>query len=310
MVKVVDSLLLGKTPPMRQFLINLICLTVPFLLQGQHDVEPLADSISNRVFFSFGTNLDFVGEDQTPGLYYDLSTFIPKLPFSDESRWGLETRLAQGKYMNADSLGRGRAYFRPTGSANTDTVSVFRQDFRIIKEEDVSYLYLSLTPTLRLGSNSFFYLVGHFEFVRKATQFNQRFRVDDQQTLLFSEENSDQIPRTTSVDIQDRSTASKRVDFNFNYGVGCKIFLDLDGVMLNIKPILGIGGMGENTGAFYHTHFEVMEKKFGFKVGGELRGIISGSAPIKEIRSNTEPNIALYVSKTFNLAKIRSLLKL
>jgi hypothetical protein len=74
--------------------------------------------------------------------------------------------------------------------------------------------------------------------------------------------------------------------------------------------MLGFGSNGNSEGLFYLTHFEVIERKFGFKIGGELRGIVRPKIVERGRERDYEPYVALYFAKTFRFSKLMEILKL
>ncbi len=273
------------------------------------ETDTTKTKVINEVLFSVGTNLNFINTNQTSGLYYDINAFIPALD-QKKGRFGIDARLNQGKLVpNIDTSGNRTKYFTTQSFENQDTIDVLKQVYSTTNAVNSSHITLSLSPTYRFGKQTFIYLAGHIEYRKIDRETELEFLIDEEVSLRLTEEDLDRSGFNISpINILNRNIKSKTVSHNFNGGLGAKLFLELGSATLNIKSIIGYGDKGENEGMFYLTHFEVIETKLGFKVGGELRGITN----FKDSNRSTdfEPEIGLYIAKSFKLSKIKDILSL
>lgn len=277
------------------------------------DSEDNSHKVKNEVLFSVGGNLNFTEKVRITGLYYDVNVFCDPLFNSKSgkaSRWGVDARLSQGKFVFQPDTSELRERYYSTEDQTLDSITVLTQKFSYIRNETPTYLAVSLTPTFRLSSQLDFplYIAGHFEYVQRKNRLDLENIVSSESEGKFSTKS---LPgQIVPVKVTPgKNTVVSRSD-NFNYAIGLKFFKEFEDAVVNIKPLIGYGSNGESNGLFYFTHFEVIERKMGFKIGGELRGIFTFKTISPSRKQDFEPYIALYFAKTFRFSKIKEVLNL
>lgn len=265
-------------------------------------------SIINEVLYSFGGNLNFIEKPQITGLYYDVNFFLN--PIVNGSKFGLEARINQGKFITErDSSGNQLTnYFSLADPEQNDTVNVIIQNFSRVSNNLPSHISLSLTPTYSLGKDSPLFLAAHFEYIRRGNNYDYDTKVTSEIDTVFASKDISAI-RLSPYKIEERGIRANIKSHDFNYATGIKFFREFQGVIVNIKTMLGYGNRDRSKGVFYLSNFEVIEKNLGFKMGGELRGIFSlKKTPL--YATDFEPYVAFYLAKTFKFSKLKEVLNL
>lgn len=261
----------------------------------QKELDSLKVKDSKEILFSVGGNVNFLDEARLNGLYYDIDVFLPELWKKTNAlkRFGIEARFAQGRLdIGKDTLATN---IMRTFRVN-DTVGV-RQSYQVISTEESNYLNLSLNPTYALGKDDNLFLVAFFEYFRRTNNREFATAVQDQDTVSVGSESLSMTPRTNST-----STSEEVFDL-FNYGIGFKLYHKIGkNLILNIRPVIGVGTFAGNRDFFYHTRFEVIEANKGFKFGGEIRGLVGtpdDERPSQGMTDLYNPFVNIYIAKTF-----------
>ncbi|MBI0399988.1 hypothetical protein [Cyclobacterium marinum] len=285
-------------------------------------------TLIDDVLLSIGFNLNLIETtSQTSGLYYDINSFIPALHENTKlgRAFGLDLRFNQGTFIPKSYAPMERTSYIRTNEVNDNSlISLLRQDYIDNAAQVESYLILSISPTWELKKGFPIYLVGHVEFLRKTTDFITTTEITSEENFQIEPDRIGEFTlRNRRIMAGERTNTSN--DHIFNRGIGLKLYKDINGVTVNLKVIFGEGtnpdssiiatvnsGRKEN-GAFYLTHFEVIERDFGFKLGGEIRGLIRPKnynelQPIQ--KRDFEPYSNIYIAKIFKFSKIIELLKL
>ncbi|MEQ9425650.1 MAG: hypothetical protein RJQ09_14590 [Cyclobacteriaceae bacterium] len=251
------------------------------------DVASVNNS-SSIVEFSVGGNLNLIEEGFINGLYYDINAFIP----DQWNRFGIEGRLAQGRLVVQNDTSNLVTTFSEISS---DTTQLLRQDFRFLDSEKQSYLNISMNPTYKFTEGLFGVLF--IDYFQQRIESTGEFIVESSDTIPFS-----QNVRISRINLDRRK--SDQTNHFFNYALGLKIFIEAsDNVTLNIKPTLGASNLASSgdPSIFYYTNFEVEEREFGFKIGGEIRGYIGKNNPTRF----NEPLVNIYAAKIFGFSKLK-----
>ena len=264
----------------------------------QKELDSLKEDDSDDLQFSVGGNVNFLEETRLNGLYYDISLFLPKIFKEDTSfwkKWGLEGRLAQGRLDISNDTTSGNLVRRYRVN---DTTGV-HQTYRIATKEQANYLNLSLNPTYPLGAEKNVFLVLFFEYFRRTNISETSTIIQNEDTIAVSStEMLSSTPR-----FNETNRIEQRFDL-FNFAIGLKLYQKIGkNLILNIRPVIGVGTVQNNREFFYHTRFEVAQVKKGFKFGGEIRGLTGD--PKQEERATRSlqdfysPFVNIYVAKTF-----------
>jgi hypothetical protein len=278
--------------------------------------EHKPESLINDVLLSIGFNLN-----------YDVNTFIPSLGGDSKvgKNLGLDLRFNQGAFIPKSYAEMERtSYYRINEVTDEDLISILKQDYIDNSQKAESYLAMSIAPTWKIKDEFPIYLVAHLEFVRKTTDFITNTTISNEENIQIEPDRLEDFPIRNS-----RIVAGERVsttnDHIFNGGVGFKFYKDINEVTVNLKMI---GGRGTNpdlsiistdeanrdkNGFYYLTHFEVAERKFGIKLGGEIRGLFrpnnyNNLHPIE--KRGYEPYSNIYIAKVFKFSKISELISL
>lgn len=268
-------------------------------------VDSLDIKETRELQFAVGGNVNFLDDAKLNGLYYDISVFLPK-PWTKSgalSRWGIEARFAQGRLdIDSDTLS---TTLSRTFRLN-DSLGVAQMHNRATKQES-NYLNISLNPTYSLGSDENLYLVFFFEYFRKSNTREFSTFILDSDTVSVAL--TDPLSFTP---LEDQTNEIEETFHLFNWGIGLKLFHKIgNNVIINIRPVMGIGNVQGNTNIFYHTRFEAIESKKGFKFGGEIRGYIGSPKQDRAsaaLRAIYNPFVNVYIAKIFGLNTLGKLL--
>ncbi len=288
--------------------------------------EHTSKTLINDVLFSIGFNLNLIATTQTSGLYYDVNTFIPSLDSSKVGRnLGLDLRFNQGTFI-PKSYGQteSTSYSRVNNVNDDGLITILRQDYVNNVSKVESYLALSISPTWKIKDGFPLFFVAHLEFLRKTTDFITNNEITSEVNLQVAPDRvGDYTLRNRRITGGEHVSTTN--DHLFNGGVGLKFYKNINGVTVNLKMIAGIGTnpdisitSSENAdrnknGSYYLTHFEVAERKYGIKLGGEIRGLrrpknYNELHPLE--KRGYEPYSNIYIAKIFKFSKISDLITL
>ena len=264
--------------------------SLPGSLEGSLKVKD-----SREILFSVGGNVNFLDEVRLNGIYYDIDVFLPELWKKSKGlkRFGIEARFAQGRLdVGKDTIANNATWIYRVN----DTLGV-RQSYQVVSSEESDYLNLSLNPTYALGQDKNLYLVAFFEYFRRTNKRSFATGILSQDSISIGSETIPTSPRTNS------TSNSEEIFHLFNYGLGFKLYHKVGkSVILNIRPVIGLGAFSGNRDFFYHTRFEVIEVDKGFKFGGEIRGFVgtpNGERPSQGMLDLYDPFVNIYIAKTF-----------
>ncbi len=290
------------------------------ILSKLEKLEKKIDSEAPKtIVASIGGNLDFLEKVKVNGVYFDIDFFIPELIGKSKQgffkRIGLSGRLNQGRVISVDTLGTFNArYFSETGS---DTLTQITSKIRNSSNNAASYFSCQFLPTIRLAgdqdSDSKLYFAYYTDLYRYQSKFSRNQEVISSDSISILKP-SDFNPLTDTVSYKPVIYNISNTAYNWNNGIGFHYRYDTKYVSLYVTAIAGIGnvvsGNFQKNGFFYYSRVEAFENQLGFKVGVEIRSVVSiGKDPSIFYNSPIpSPNISFYFAKTLNFSNIKSLI--
>ena len=268
---------------------------------------------TDPVTFSIGASFDFINRLSVTDLYYDVSFFKESLWGEEDNvkpfwkKIGIDAGVYQNRFFSTESRDISINQEFPISDPMNDSIRVVKSILVRTRTESQDNLGLYFSPTYQLKPNLYF--TAHLEgiFQKLTTTFNDTISEADTMKIPIAE-----FEEPTPTDLL-RPGKSEFVSQSVSTYVGGGFLLNLDllktekhHVSFRFKPIIGyfIGrreGGSASKDMFYLIDFALSEKKTGFKLGGQVRGLFPMA------RQRNLPQFSLFLSKQFSLNKLYDL---
>lgn len=290
----------------------LVCaLTLPLPPDAPEDTTLRAFRVG------IGGSFDFINGISGTNLYSDLTVFLPSLwtrtaPFRrDSSRtWqiGIDAGVYNGRTLpRQDSTvsepveAAGRTRYLPRTSV-TDSARRVRQIVNRTRTESVDRLGAYLAPTVRLTRGLHFLVQS--ELVKRDFLTETRERVVSQDTVTVAPIATLPLGGAGTLNPTDTTIKTRSTRYLAVHSIGVLLNVRVKDIELRAKPTIGF--MREDSTqtvapgrrGVYAAQFRVTDFEHGFKIGGDVRGLLNGD----------ETTFLLYLAKDFSFKRLASFL--
>jgi hypothetical protein len=271
------------------------------------------DSVARAIRVGIGGSFDFLSGISPTDLYYDVTAFFPQLWNPRVShrgkgrilRIGIDAGLYNGRIVpkrdttvtmgDGDRMGA-RSVVLPR-TAPTDSVRRIQQTVLRSRRESVDRLGVYVAPTLQVADGLL--LVAQSELVRRDVVEESRTRVIAQDTITQAPDPGRPLTRAGSLVPADTTIRSRSQQYVGLHSLGLLANVRMGDVEFRAKPTIG-KVYGDSAGsrrwgpAIYTVQFRVTDFANGFKIGGDVRGLIDGS----------QTTFLVFLAKDFGLKRL------
>jgi hypothetical protein len=259
---------------------------------------------TTRYPFRVGIGASFtpLGGASKTDLYYDVTVFLSDAfgaGAQHSSRWGIDAGLTNGRLgLRNDTTPQVTAVvnvLRPT----RDSIATITRTFTSTRTTTVDNLGLYLGPTFRLSSG--FYWTVRAEADKRDYIDKTHDRVTELDTVVTAgtvpPSNAPRTVRPPTADVAGDTVRTRRyTTYDAFYGTGPLLVRRQSTIEFRANAIFGVGPAAEATKGQYVITFRVTDFATGFKLGGEVRGLLKNSAP----------GLFIFLAKDFDFKKLAS----
>lgn len=259
-------------------------------------IMDLESNYDPRYRFGIGASFDLLDGLSQTDLYADLNIFLPNL---EGSRWGLEAGWYRGKtFSQLDTILREYSRVLPWSGSDTTTLQI-RDKFNDTFSQSFNNFGFFAAPFLRLGSKptgpeyTRVYLETRFSYIKRKIRNKSIYLPIVSDTIgSIPVTDAEKFPQSALPD----SLVSNWTLHEAYFGVGATLHHVSKQFDFRLTPGFGLVSNSTKSGycGYYLIKFKLIEKKFGFKVGGELRGTLP----------NAPPFVTIYLAKEFSIKKL------
>lgn len=270
---------------------------------------------------AIGSSFDLLDGVRPNDLYMDVRLFLPGLFAPQATRsLGLDAGITSGRTISISDSTQDQPRSLNLYSPVLDSLRRVDQRFGQQTETTAEFLSLHASVTYPLIVDKL-YVVGHAEYRRRDIRTVTTTSIDSTRFTAFSDtvlaEGVPFVPLNPLVPnlaATSETRTSRRTTSYGHFGAGLMLdYADEDrGVRSRLKAV---GGFRDNGDAFYLFQFQMDERRFGLRLGGEIHGILSrndseqagslGGASTGTIDSAFQPpTITIYLAKVFSLERL------
>lgn len=247
-----------------------------------------------------GASFNFLSGVSSTDLYSDATVFFPVIWPTKNGTFGIDAGIVNARTVREDTLGDGRHYWI-LGPPTTDSLTLIEQRRSRQIRRQLDRLGLYIAPTYRIASHLYLVVQGElFNNTIAETSISQTVGADTMH-LAHGDRRLNVAPRRVARDSAITTIDSTRVRYSVFepfVGAGLIVSYRLSDVEFRTKPIIGYGEPFGRGGPYYAVQFRVTDFENGFKLGGEVRGLLTG----------TQTSVLVYLAKDFGLKRLASFL--
>ena len=273
---------------------------------------------------SIGGSADFLNNSNKLGAYFDVYVETPALGKSTSSwerPWVIGGQLYSGTTLSVrDTLPASFTFVdetQPEGLGSDSLQFITRSgSFERVR----SSRFLSVSGFVRYNlirkqqSPHQIALLLNYEFVERTVETESDFVSSEDQTFLGLSQEVNTVPRSV---IDNLGRTDERSFSEGLTSLGLRYQFDNDDYRFYIENLVGytfydlaersqLGEINPSRVGF-NTHFAIIAKKYGLKLGGDLRGKIIGSERFEDNglqQVNSKPLFTMFLTKSFNIGKL------
>lgn len=272
-----------------------------------------------------GSSLDLLNGARPNDLYTDVRLFLPRLFAPEASRsLGLDAGITSGRTISLSDSTQDQERRLNLYDPALDSLRRVDQRFGRQTKTTAEFLSLHASVTYPLIVDKL-YLVGHAEYRRRDIRRTTTISIDSTRFTAFGDtvlaEGVPFVPLNPLVPnlaaTTETQTSRQTTSFG-HFGVGLLLdYADENlGVRSRLKAVFGFRDDGD---PFYMFQFQLDERKFGLRLGGEIHGLLSRNDPALDdpfgVPSSgaveaafAPPTITIYLAKVFSLRSLGNFL--